>query len=183
MAIVSHLHHLFNPETCQSYIHRLRWKDRLLQCPRCQSLNVGPWGTYHAQPGLKRYRCKEQACQRTFNDLTGTLLDGSKRSVMHWILATFLLCLACASRRVAKELGVHIRTSYRWCWWLRNAALSYEIGRQLEGTVEADDLSITPLGRRAKRNTAEKSTWDAGHVGAARSVNRVGGTTTKIGQR
>jgi hypothetical protein len=44
MSMVSHLHHLFNPETCQSYIHRLRWKDRPLQCPRCQSHNVGPWG-------------------------------------------------------------------------------------------------------------------------------------------
>jgi hypothetical protein len=41
------------------------------------------------------------------------------------------------------ELGVHVRTGYRWCWWLRNAALSYEIGRQLEGTVEADDLYHT----------------------------------------
>ena len=88
MSIVSHLHHFFNAETCQSYIHTLRWKDRPLQCPRCQSLNVGAWGTYHAQPGLKRYRCKEKGCQRTFNDLTSTLLDGSKRSLMHWILAT-----------------------------------------------------------------------------------------------
>ena len=43
MSIVSHLHHLFNPETCQSYLHTLRWQDRPLQCPRCQSLNVGPW--------------------------------------------------------------------------------------------------------------------------------------------
>src|SRR5215510_14868185 len=105
MAIVSHLHHLFAPATCQSYLHTLRWKDRPLQCPRCQSLSVGPWGTYHAQPGLQRYRCKAQGCKRTFNDLTGTLVDGSKRSVMHWILATFLLCLSCASRRVAREVG------------------------------------------------------------------------------
>ena len=45
MSIVSHLHQLFNAETCQAYIHTLRWKDRPLQCPRCQSLNVGPWGT------------------------------------------------------------------------------------------------------------------------------------------
>jgi hypothetical protein len=57
-----------------------------------------------------------------FNDLTGTLLDGSKRSVMHGIMATFLLCLSGSSRRIARELGVHGRTSYRWCWWLRNAA-------------------------------------------------------------
>ena len=95
--------------------------------------------------------------------ITGTLLDGSKRSVMHWVLATFLLCLSCSSRRIAREVGVHSRTSYRWCWWLRNAALSYEMHRQLEGTVEADDLYHTAgtkgqaqgggkksLGRRAR---------------------------------
>src|SRR3989454_6057083 len=88
---------------------------------------------------------------------------------MHWMLATFLLCLSCSSRRVARALGVHIRTSYRWCWWLRNAALSYEMERQLAGTVEADDLYHTagqkgqaqhggkkhlgrrPRGRRKKR--------------------------------
>ena len=82
---------------------------------------------------------------------------------MHWILATFLLCLSCSSRRIAREVGVHRRTGYRWCWWLRNAALSYEMARQLEGTVEADDLYHTaghkgqakqggqkPLGRRPR---------------------------------
>jgi transposase-like protein len=143
MSVLSYLHQLLNVDQCQAYIHTLRWKDRPLQCPRCQSHHVGPWGTYHYQPGLQRYRCKEQGCKRTFNDLTGTLLDGSKRSLAHWILATFLLCLACSSRRIARELGVHGRTSYRWCWWLRNAALSYEMHRQLEGTVEADDLYHT----------------------------------------
>jgi transposase-like protein len=155
MPIVSSLHPLFNTETCQADIHTLRWKDRPLQCPRCQSLNVGPWGTYHAQPGLNRYRCKEKGCKRTFNDLTGTLLDGSKRSVMHWILATFLLCLACSSRRMARELGVHIRTGYRWCGWLRNAALSYEMARQLDGTVEADELYHT-AGHKGQAKTGGK---------------------------
>jgi hypothetical protein len=54
MSIVSHLHQFFDAETCRSYIHTLRWKDRPLQCPRCQSLNVGPWGTYHAPPLANR---------------------------------------------------------------------------------------------------------------------------------
>jgi len=40
-------------------------------------------------------------------------------------------------------LGVHIKTTYRWCWWLRNVALSYEINRQLEGIVEADEIYQT----------------------------------------
>jgi transposase-like protein len=157
MSMVSHLHHFFHAETCQSSIHTLRWKDRPLQCPRCESLNVGPWGAYHAQPGLKRYRCKEKACKRTFNDLTGTLLDGSKRSLAHWLLATFLLCLSCSSRRIARELGVHGRTSYRWCWGLRNAAVSYEIDRQLEGPVEADELYHTAGQKGQAQHGGKKS--------------------------
>ncbi len=105
MSMVAHLHHLCNAETCQFYSHTLWWNERPLQCPRCQSHNVGPWGTYHDQPGLQRDRCREKDCKRTCNDLTGTLLDGSKRSLRHWMLATFLLCLSCASRRIAREGG------------------------------------------------------------------------------
>jgi transposase-like protein len=138
MPVRSHIHQLFNAEQCQSYIHTLRWKDRPLQCPRCQSHHIGRWGTYQYRPGCKRYWC--HGCKRTFNDLTDTLLHRSQRPLAYWVLATFLLCLACSSRRIAREVGVHVRTSYRWCWWLRNAALSYEMDRQLEGTVEADDL-------------------------------------------
>jgi transposase-like protein len=167
MPVLSYIHQLFNAEQYQAYIHTLRWKERPLQCPRCHSHEVDPWGTYHYRPGCKRYRC--HSCERTFNDLTDTLLHQSKRPLAYWILATFLLCLACSSRRMARELGVHIRTSYRWCWWLRNAALSYEIDRLLEGTVEADELYHTagqkgrakdggkkrlgrrPRGRRKKR--------------------------------
>ena len=167
MPVLSYVHELFNVNQCQAYIHTLRWKDRPLQCPRCQSHDVDPWGTYHYRPGCKRYWC--HGCKRTFNDLTNTLLHQSKRSLASWILTTFLLCLSCSSRRIARELGLHITTSYRWCWWLRNAALSYEMQRQLEGTVEADDLYHTagnkgqaqhggkkalgrrPRGRRKKR--------------------------------
>ena len=68
------------------------------------------------------------------------MLHHSQQSLPHWLLATFLLCLACSSRRIAREMGVHIRTNYGWCWWLCNAALSYKMHRQLEDTVEADDL-------------------------------------------
>jgi transposase-like protein len=60
-----------------------------------------------------------------------------------------LLCLSCSSRRIARELGVHIRTSYRWCWWLRNAAVSYKTDRHIEGTVEADELYHT-AGRKGQ---------------------------------
>ena len=161
MPVLSYVHQLFDVDQCQTYIHTLRWQDRPLQCPRCQSQDVDPWGQYHYRPGCKRYGC--HGGKRTFNDLTNTVLQQSKRSLPLWMLATFLLCLACSSRRIAREVGVHSRTSYRWCWWLRHAALSYEMHRQLAGTVEADDLSHTAgqkgqaphggkkaLGRRAR---------------------------------
>jgi Zn finger protein HypA/HybF involved in hydrogenase expression len=47
MPILSYIHQLFSTEPCQAYIHALRWKDRLLQCPRCHSHDVGLWGNYH----------------------------------------------------------------------------------------------------------------------------------------
>jgi hypothetical protein len=116
---------------------------------------------------LKRYWCN--GCRRTFNDLTHTLFAQSQRSFPHWILATFLLSFSCSSRRIAREVGVHIRTSYRWCWWLRNTALSYEMDRQVEGTVEADELYHTagnkgqaqrggkkPLGHRPRRRRKKR---------------------------
>ena len=58
---------------------------------------------------------------------------------------------------------MHISTSYRWRWGLRNTALSYERERQLEGTIKADELyrlarnkgqatqgGPKPLGRRPR---------------------------------
>jgi transposase-like protein len=109
MPVLSHVHHLCNAEQGQAYIHTLRWKARPLQCPRCRSDPMGRWGTYQYRPGCQRSWC--HGCTRTFNDLTATLLPQSQRSLSHWILATFLLCLACSSRRIAREVGVHIRTS------------------------------------------------------------------------
>lgn len=168
MSILSHLHQLFNEETCQTYLHQLRWKDRPLQCPHCESQDIGPWGKYHRRPGLKRHRCKNRKCGRTFNDLTLTTLSHSKLSLRHWILATFLLCLCCSSRRIARELGVHGRTSYRWCWWLRNAAISYEAHRQLEGTVEADEIYHTAGNKGQVSRDARESTSGAKKGGKKR---------------
>jgi hypothetical protein len=70
MLTLTHLHQLFSIETCQTYLHALRWKDRPLQCPRCYSHDVDPWGNFHYRPGCNRSWCN--GCKRTFNDLTNT---------------------------------------------------------------------------------------------------------------
>ena len=101
MPVLSSVHERFNVDRCHAYIHTLRGKERPLQCPRCQSHDVDPWGIYHYRPGCKRYWCN--GCQRTFNDLPHTLLHQSKRSLPFWILAAFLLCLLCSSRRMPES--------------------------------------------------------------------------------
>jgi hypothetical protein len=40
MPVLSYVHQLFNCGQCQAYIHTLRWKNRPLQCPHCQSPKV-----------------------------------------------------------------------------------------------------------------------------------------------
>jgi hypothetical protein len=68
------------------------------------------------------------------------MLSGRKISLHALIMLTFLLCLSCSCRRIKRELGIHVKATYRWCWWLRNVAISYEVHRQLEGIVEADEI-------------------------------------------
>jgi len=89
MFIISYIHELFNELKCQEYIHKLRWKDRPFICPRCENDNIKDWGKYHRKKGLKRYICKN--CNRTFNDLTNTLLDGCKLPIQLILLVVFLM--------------------------------------------------------------------------------------------
>ena len=51
MPVLSYVHPLFKVEQCHAYLHTLRWQERPLQCPRCRSQDVAPWGTYHYRPG------------------------------------------------------------------------------------------------------------------------------------
>ena len=96
----SHVHQLFSVETCQTSLHPLRWKDRPLPCPRCQSQAVDPWGQYHYRPGGKRSWCN--GCKRTFHERTHTLLQQSTRSLPYWLLAT---CLRLARRATRPTAG------------------------------------------------------------------------------
>ena len=81
MPILSHLHPLFSTEDCQAYIHTLRWNERPLQCPRCDSHHVSPWGTYHDRPGCKRYwchSCNAEQCQAYIRMCSELILSAAR---------------------------------------------------------------------------------------------------------
>src|SRR5262245_12967422 len=161
MPVLSYVHHLFNVDQCQAYVHTLRWKNRSPQWPRCQSYDVDPWGTYHYRPGCKRYWC--DGCKRTFNDLTK---PSSTRVSGRWRTGFSLpACCACRARLDGLReswgrMAVRVIAGAGGC---ANWALDYGTDRQLADTVEADDLYHTagqkgqvkqggkrPLGRRPR---------------------------------
>ena len=86
MPVLSHLHHLFHAEQCQTFIHMLRWQDRPLQCPRCQSYHIGRWGTYRIDLDANAIGAAVQAYQRPHQYLF------ARRPLAYWLLATLLLC-------------------------------------------------------------------------------------------
>jgi transposase-like protein len=103
MPVLSHVHQLFNADQCQAYIRTLRWKDRPLQCPRCQSHHIGYWGTYHYRPGCTRYWCHR--CKRTFNDLTEVLEHaGGVSQTTGYTLFSIGLALNAADARIPRRL-------------------------------------------------------------------------------
>jgi hypothetical protein len=42
MPVFSYVHERFNVDHCHASIYPLRWKERPLQCSRCQSHDVDP---------------------------------------------------------------------------------------------------------------------------------------------
>jgi hypothetical protein len=112
MSIVSPLHQLLNAATGHSYLHTLRWKDRPLQCPRCQSYAVGPWVLITTDQGANATAAETASVPSTTSPApcsTAATLPGAL-DARH--LAAVPVVLIPAHRQ---ELGVPIRTSYRWC--------------------------------------------------------------------
>jgi transposase-like protein len=100
-------------------------------CPHCQSKDVGKWGSANR---LKRYRCR--ACKTSFNCLTGTpLAQLHKREL--WSGHAQALVDGISLRKVAKRLGVHLTTSFRWRHRFLRAPKSLQADK-VQGTVEAD---------------------------------------------
>jgi transposase-like protein len=133
--------YFISEEKVYQYIHQLRARLIPLKCPYCHKNNVIGWGKYWRKPGLHRYFCK--SCERTFNDLTGTIFERSQIALSTWLFVAFLLALGCSTLRITKEIGVHFTHVYKRVWQLRNLALFFEINNSLDGTVEADEIYVT----------------------------------------
>ena len=110
-------------------------KDRPINCPHCQDSDIYGHGSYK---GRKRYKCK--SCAKTFNDLTGTAMDGIKK-VDEFQDYLILMIESTSIRKASKKLGVNVKTIFDWRHKLLSC-LSVSNGEEFSGIVECDDKQI-----------------------------------------
>lgn len=133
-------------------LREARFSDGL-KCPHCDSTEVQRWGR---TGGKQRYRCKAEACRRTFNDLTGTPPSWSKHQ---YLWPAFCACMVegLSVRKTAQRLGIHKDTAFRWRHRLLDALRRLD-APTLAGIVEADEtyFRFSRKGQRGLRNSRQR---------------------------
>jgi transposase-like protein len=129
---------------CASVLRKVRWgKAGKTYSPRCGSSKTKKDGHYGSS--YQKYFCK--ACERSFNDKTGTLFHYSHTPINRWFLAIYLffvLWIGCSVRETSREAVIPYRRCYRFIRTIMERLLFLSIVRhtKLEGKVETDEFYL-----------------------------------------
>ncbi|KXA91293.1 hypothetical protein AKJ57_01765 [candidate division MSBL1 archaeon SCGC-AAA259A05] len=132
-------------EKCFEVLRELRWEDGI-RCPRCGSGNVREHGEAR-KPCCRRYWCRD--CERTFNDLTGTIFADTNIDLGEWVYAMDKLSGNMSMNEISEKLGRDYNTVMR-IRDLMASALAKELFEELEDKVEIDETYV-PVGRKGSK--------------------------------
>jgi len=114
---------------CAQRLRGARWPEQV-KCPHCHSKEVTDIRPY--MDVFQRYLCL--ACDRTFNDKTGTIFENSKVSLSAWVeVAYYLLTGDEPVTVISENVGVSYPTALRMVRKLRKSVLLHtleEIARE-----------------------------------------------------
>jgi len=118
-------------------------------CPHCQSKSVYKRGS---QKGVRMYSCKD--CKRWYSETTGTPLSGIQLKDK-W--QGYLHCMeqGMPIKKIAKELGISIQTSFDWRHKILSSMNSL-VPTELTGVVECDELELA-INEKGNRNLERKA--------------------------
>src|SRR5680860_565499 len=132
--------------------------DRPVHCPHCEGTDIYGHGAYK---GRRRYKCK--TCRKTFNDFTGTAVDGIKKleKFQEYLL---LVVESVTIRKAAKMIGVNVKTIFDWRHKLLSSMEALN-GTGFTGIVECDDKQLDinekgcrDLDRKAYKRPSDRDT-------------------------
>lgn len=133
--------------------------DRPIRCPHCEAADIYGHGTYK---GRRRYKCR--SCSRTFNDFTGTAVDGIKKleQFQEYLL---MVVESVTIRKAAKEIGVNVKTIFDWRHKLLSSLEVLNGTGFSKGIVECDDKQLDinekgrkDIGRKAYKRPSDRNT-------------------------
>ena len=136
----------------------LRWPDRVVRCPRCQSEKATFLST------RRLWKCR--GCAKQFSVKVGTIFEDSPLSLEKWLPAVWVIVNAkngVSSCELARSLGVTQKTAW---FMLHRIRLALQNGSfvKFDGAVEVDE---TWIGGRAR------------NMHAARKRENIKGTANK----
>lgn len=135
---------LIDEAKCYETIRRLRWPQGVL-CVHCGFHWVKKRGFHTNQPHRQRYQC--QQCERSFDDLTGTVFAHHHQPLKIWVLCLYFMGLNLSNRQIAQELDLNKDDVQAMTTTLREAFLQRRQTPQLRGDVEFDEVYV-PAGHK-----------------------------------
>lgn len=174
------IHVLIDDAKCFQTVRDMRWPDGVC-CPQCNSKTVICFGKDDTQKERQRYQC--HACNKRFDDLTGTVFAGHHQPLRTWIMCLYLMGLNLSSLQIANELDLNRNDVKNMVDQLRKGIVDAQPVVQLEGEVELDEVYIVaghkgnPEAVKKKANRTPQTikgrpwSWDLGERKAARFWN------------
>jgi transposase-like protein len=146
------LHQLLDNAKCFETIRALRWPDKV-SCPYCGSEAIIKQGKDDTQPERQRYSYK--ACQRKFDDLTGTIFAGYHQPLKIWVLCLYFMGLNLSNAQIARELDLNEADVQQKTQQLCSGIVSKRPAVVLEGEVECDEVYVV-AGHKGQPETVKK---------------------------
>jgi len=120
-----------NPEITDELIVEQIRKPRFgpklenLKCPHCGSKNIHKYGKMHNRKYIQRYYCKN--CEKTFNDLTGTILERHRLTPRKALLILYLYFVGnYPASKIARETQIDVKTAYLFTTKAREQAKFFQ---------------------------------------------------------
>jgi transposase-like protein len=133
------IHGLIDNAKCYQMVRQLRWAEGI-ECPHCHATAVVKNGFDETQDDRQRYLCR--MCNRSFDDLTGTVFAGHHQPLSIWMLCLYFMGLNLSNRQIAAELELNETSIQEMTTILRNGIVAQEPTITLEGTVECDEVYV-----------------------------------------
>jgi transposase-like protein len=152
---------LIDDVKCFETVRSLRWPDGV-SCPHCASSRVILKGGDDTQPARRRYACS--ACERRFDDLTGTIFAGHHQPLRVWILCLYFMGLNLSNEQIGQELDLNPDDAQKMTSQLREGVVARKPEVALSGEVECDEAYVV-AGHKGHHEAVKKKAAPADAVG------------------